>query len=311
MSVSSNCNLYCTELASDVVSLDPSFDSFIDDDHDENYIVSIFNSEVDQMQSAQLLAKFRKLPELVSARQEAIKWMLKVHNHYRFKPETSYLSVNYLDRFLLSHSFPAGKKWLWQLLSVACLALAAKLEETSVPLLLDLQIMEPNFLFKPKTVQRMELLVMATLKWRLRTITPFDFLHFFVHKLSRLTPQRNGFSTNCLISSASDVIIRTCKVIDFLDYHPSTIAAAVVIWATGNHIVDDQKLGCFHKRVNRDMVKRCYNLIKRNLQVPLNGKLGVLFRGSCDAVKTSNYKKIKSNQDLPVPIHKCLKSGND
>ncbi|TXG59942.1 hypothetical protein EZV62_014515 [Acer yangbiense] len=35
---------------------------------------------------------------------------------------------------------------------------------------------------------------------------------------------------------------------------------------TSNHIVDDQKLGCFHKRVNRDMVKRCYNLVKRNVE---------------------------------------------
>ncbi|KAL5753154.1 hypothetical protein ACOSP7_023324 [Xanthoceras sorbifolium] len=310
MSVSPNCNLYCTELVADVVSLHPdnicddhlsSSDSFVDEDHDENYIVSIFNSEVDQMQSGpNLLAKYRKRPELVSARLEAIKWMLKVHNHYQFKPETAYLSVNYLDRFLLSRSFPAWKGWQWQLLSVACLALAAKMEETNVPLLLDLQSIETRFLFKPKTVQRMELLVMASLKWRLRTITPFDFLHFFVSKVSCLTPPCNGFSTNCLLSSAADVIIRTCRVIDFLDYHPSTIAAAVVLWATNKHIVDDQKLGCFHKRVNKDMVKRCYNLIKRNMQVTLNGKLGVLFRGSCDAVKTSNYKEIK-----------CLKSGND
>ena len=35
-----------------------------------------------------------------------------------------------------------GKAWMIQLLSVACLSLAAKMEETEVPLLLDLQVME-------------------------------------------------------------------------------------------------------------------------------------------------------------------------
>ena len=37
-----------------------------------------------------------------------------------------------------------GKAWMIQLLSVACLSLAAKMEETEVPLLLDLQVMEFN-----------------------------------------------------------------------------------------------------------------------------------------------------------------------
>ena len=41
-----------------------------------------------------------------------------------------------------------GKAWMIQLLSVACLSLAAKMEETEVPLLLDLQVME----FNPSTL---------------------------------------------------------------------------------------------------------------------------------------------------------------
>lgn len=35
-----------------------------------------------------------------------------------------------------------GKAWMIQLLSVACLSLAAKMEETEVPLSLDLQVEE-------------------------------------------------------------------------------------------------------------------------------------------------------------------------
>lgn len=94
-----------------------------------------------------------------------------------------------------------------QLLSVSCLSLAAKMEETTVPILLDLQIIKPRFLFKPKTVQRMEVLVMKTLKWRLRTITPFDFLHYFISCINN--SQHNSLCH--LFSCATGLIINTCK----------------------------------------------------------------------------------------------------
>lgn len=35
-----------------------------------------------------------------------------------------------------------GKAWMTQLVSVACLSLAVKMEETEVPLILDLQVKE-------------------------------------------------------------------------------------------------------------------------------------------------------------------------
>lgn len=68
-----------------------------------------------------------------------------------------------------------------QLLSVACVSVAAKMEETGVPSLLDLQTLDSGsqFLFEPRTVRRMELLLMSALQWRVQGITPFDFLPFF------------------------------------------------------------------------------------------------------------------------------------
>lgn len=79
-------------------------------------------------------------PFLLSAREEAISWMLKVIAHYSFCPATALLSINYLDRFLASLYFQRDKPWMTQLSAVACLSLAAKVEETHVPLLLDLQV---------------------------------------------------------------------------------------------------------------------------------------------------------------------------
>lgn len=74
------------------------------------------------------------------ARAEAVDWLLRVVSHYGFTTLTGVLAINYLDRLLLSLHFQSDKPWMFQLLAVTCLSLAAKVEETQVPLLLDLQV---------------------------------------------------------------------------------------------------------------------------------------------------------------------------
>ncbi|KAK2985594.1 hypothetical protein RJ640_000291 [Escallonia rubra] len=80
------------------------------------------------------------------ARTEAVDWMLKVGAHFGFTALTVILSINYLDRFLSSKNTHQIIKddnkpsWMIQLVAVTCLSLAAKVEETHVPLLVDLQV---------------------------------------------------------------------------------------------------------------------------------------------------------------------------
>ncbi|PON66786.1 Cyclin [Parasponia andersonii] len=263
-------DLYCHEEASDVFSQDTNFcdhfDLYSNSDFlpdEESSVVSAFDSERDQVLDSDVIRRFRNDSGFVSARLEAVNWILTVHAYFQFRPETAYRCVNYLDRFLLSTTLPKGKGWPLQLLSVACLSLAAKMEETSVPLLLDLQTKEPKFKFNPQTIQRMELMVMAVLKWRLRLMTPFDFVHHFISKLSSI-----GFQSECdqnhVVSHTSDIIVQTCQVIDFLDYSPPAIAAAAVICGADRY-VDDEIFGCFHHRVRREKVRKCYNLMKYSI----------------------------------------------
>ncbi|KAJ1399642.1 Cyclin-like [Sesbania bispinosa] len=236
MSVSPTLDLYCSETTSDVVQLD-SDDAGLNvpwgySDGDETCLLSLLDSELDQLQEkTKSLGQLRKKTWLMNAREEAINWILKQE-----------------------------KAWPLQLLSVACLALAAKMEEIKVPLLLDLQVIEPGFVFKPKTVQRMELLVMASLKWRLRTITPFDFAYLFIAKLPCSASTLGDL--DYIVSHVSDVIIRTCLVMDFSEFPPSTIAAAALLLVS-NQNVGDQKSGCIHKNISIEMVQKCYNLMKQ------------------------------------------------
>lgn len=85
----------------------------------------------------------KRNPFLAEGRSEAVEWILKVTAYYSFSASTAILATNYLDRFLFScgsFQIDNNKPWMTQLAAVACLSLAAKVEETQVPLLLDLQV---------------------------------------------------------------------------------------------------------------------------------------------------------------------------
>ena len=88
----------------------------------------------------QLCKDLETNPSLARARCEAVEWILKVNSHYSFTALTAVLAVNYLDRFLSSDHLQKEKPWMAQLAAVSCLSLAAKVEETQVPLLLDFQV---------------------------------------------------------------------------------------------------------------------------------------------------------------------------
>ncbi|XVF44968.1 hypothetical protein PTKIN_Ptkin02bG0165800 [Pterospermum kingtungense] len=231
---------------------------------DEDTISKLIDLESTHMPLPDYLHRCLDRSVDVLARQDSINWILKVHAYYHFSPVTAFLSINYFDRFLSSHSLPQENGWPFQLLSVACLSLAAKMEEPEVPLLLDLQVFEPRFVFQPKTIQRMELRVMATLNWRLRSVTPFDYLHHFISKLpSRSTLSPDSFSS--VFSASSDLILSTTRVIDFLPFTPSTMAAAAVLCAAGESFEFPAADVFFHESVNKEMVRSCQQLMEEYL----------------------------------------------
>ncbi|KAF6170456.1 hypothetical protein GIB67_036230 [Kingdonia uniflora] len=115
--------------------------------------------------------------------------------------------------------------WPLQLLSVACLSLAAKMEELLVPSLLDIQAESVKFIFQPRTVCRMEILVLTTLDWKLRSITPFHFIDFFASKAN----STGGF-VGYLVARATQIMLVLVRETKFLEYRPSYVAAAVIYY---------------------------------------------------------------------------------
>lgn len=121
----------------------------------------------------------------------------------------------------------------------------------------------PQFVFEAKSVQRMELLVLNRLEWRLRAITPCSYIRYFLRKMSKCDQE----PPNTLISRSLQVIASKTKGeksyllfvfvlllffmilgecfglimvwlcewagIDFLEFRPSEVAAAVALSVSG------------------------------------------------------------------------------
>ncbi|XWS45154.1 hypothetical protein CRYUN_Cryun15aG0112100 [Craigia yunnanensis] len=165
---------------------------------------------------------------LECARLDAIKWIFNTRATFGFQIYTAYLSVTYFDRFLSKRSIDDGKLWAIRLLSVACLSLAAKMEEGGVPGLSEFPI--EDYQFENKMIQRMELLVLSTLEWKMDSITPFAYLHYFISKFYTESWPKG------LVSKALELIVATIKEISLLDHRPSFIAAAAVLAASDGRL---------------------------------------------------------------------------
>ncbi|CAN1125166.1 CYCD3-1 [Linum perenne] len=125
----------------------------------------------------------------------AVEWIVKVNNHYGFSTLTAVLAINYLGWFIAGPCYE--KPWTIQLVAVGCLFLAAKVEETDVPLLLNLQIDETRYLFEAKTIQRVELLILSELGWRMHPITPISFMDHIVERMRLKGNAQWDFLSRC------------------------------------------------------------------------------------------------------------------
>lgn len=202
---------------------------------------------------------------LAAVRTEAVEWTMKVVGRYSFSAFTAVLAANYLDRFLFRLEFQPDKPWMTQLTAVACLSLAAKVEETQVPLLLDLQVVEEGkYLFEPKTIQKMEILVLSTLQWRMNPVTAISFLDYIARRIGLKDHLCVEFLRRC-----HHILLSTISDSRFMCYLPSELATATML-----HVFDsiepnlrleyqNHVMNIFGNGINKDKVDQCCNLIRR------------------------------------------------
>lgn len=230
----------------------------------EEIFVSMVERENEYLPKKDYLQRLRCGELDLGARGEAFDWIFKAHSYYSFGQLSFCLAVNFLDRFLSFRELPSDKAWAVQLLAVACLSIAAKLDETSVPQSVEFQVGDPKFVFEAKTIQRMELLVLDTLNWKMSAVTPCSFLDYSLKKLCDAHYDNNYlYSSSNVVNRSMQLISCIIRGIDFLEFRPSEIAAAVAMSVTAEiQAVDiDKACSCFI-HLEKGRVLKCVEMIK-------------------------------------------------
>ncbi|KAL6529754.1 hypothetical protein OROGR_015377 [Orobanche gracilis] len=142
------------------------------------------------------------------------------------------------------------------LFAICCLTLAWKLRKKSFALRVFLNTR--SLRYSTQEVRHMELHICRGLEWRMRTLTPFRFIEFFIPIL-RLPP--NPPSPRPLVR---DLIIRSQYDIAFTEFRPSVMAATAVLIVSSKmfpdqHAISDLKITTDIEplRLLTDMILKC------------------------------------------------------
>lgn len=112
-------------------------------------------------------------PELKwSYRSTLIDWIVQVHSRFQLLPETLYLTVNIIDRFLSKKAVTLNR---FQLVGAAALFIAAKYEEINCPTLKDIVYMLDNA-YSRDDIIKAEKFMIDTLEFEIGWPGPMSFL---------------------------------------------------------------------------------------------------------------------------------------
>ncbi|KAL8162311.1 hypothetical protein V2J09_013800 [Rumex salicifolius] len=105
-----------------------------------------------------------------------IDWLIEVHNRFELMPETLYLTINLIDRFLCVKMVP--RKEL-QLVGISAMLIACKYEEIWAPEVNDF-ISISDRVYSNEQILKMEKSILGKLEWNITVPTPFMFLVRFI-----------------------------------------------------------------------------------------------------------------------------------
>ncbi|CAH2080057.1 unnamed protein product [Thlaspi arvense] len=196
-----------------------------------------------------------------------IDWLVNVHVKFDLSPETIYLTINIIDRFLSLKPVPRREL---QLLGVSALLIASKYEEIWLPQVDDLVYVTDNS-YSNKQILVMEKTILGNLEWYLTVPTQYVFLVRFikaavpdtetenmVHFLAELGMMHYNTLKFCpSMLAASAVYTARC----FLNKTPAwTDTLTFHTGYTGHQLMECSKLLAFiHSRVGESKLQAVFN----------------------------------------------------
>ncbi|KAF8099274.1 hypothetical protein N665_0247s0053 [Sinapis alba] len=178
-----------------------------------------------------------------------VQWIVEQCSEMELQPETLFLGVSLLDRFLTKGSF--NNERILVLVGIASLTLATRIEENQpYNSIRKRNFYIQNLKYSRHEVVAMEWLVQEVLNFKCFSPTIFNFLWFYL-KAARANPEVERKAKSLAVTSLSDHT-QLC-------FWPSTVAAGLVVLACIDHnkISAYQRVIKIHVRTEDNELPEC------------------------------------------------------
>ncbi|KAL5580298.1 hypothetical protein UlMin_012740 [Ulmus minor] len=216
-----------------------------------------------------------------------VDWLTEVHNKFELMPETLYLTINLVDRYLSVKVVP--RKEL-QLVGISSMLLASKYEEIWAPEVNDFVCISDSA-YKKEQILAMEKAILGKLGWYLTVPTPYVFLARYI-KAS--VPFDEELENMAFFLAELGLIHYSAAT----SYCPSIMAAAAVYAA--RYTLDKNPFWTetleHHTGYSEDQLMDCANLLVGFHSAAAESKLRAV------------YKKFSNIERGAVALHSPAKS---
>ncbi|KAL5206279.1 hypothetical protein ABZP36_034488 [Zizania latifolia] len=157
-----------------------------------------------------------------------IDWLVEVSEEYKLVPDTLYLTINLIDRFLSQHYIERQKL---QLIGITSMLIASKYEEICAPRVEEFCFITDNTYTKAE-VLKMEALVLNDLGFHLSVPTTKTFLRRFLRAAQTSRKVIGTHAPSITLGYLANYLAELTLIdYSFLKFLPSVVAASAVFLA--------------------------------------------------------------------------------
>uniref|UniRef100_M0ZZM3 Cyclin D3.2 protein n=1 Tax=Solanum tuberosum TaxID=4113 RepID=M0ZZM3_SOLTU len=166
-------------------------------------------------------------------------------------------------------------------------------------------VSNPKYVFEAKTIQKIELLVLSTLKWKMNPVTPLSFIDHIIKRFGLMTNLCSEFQGKC-----ENIILGIITDSRLLHYPPSVIATVTLFYVINEiepcNAVDYLNQFMVVLKVRKDSIDECHDLILELMGISGSKIYQTQTRkcqsipGSPDGVIDAYFRCESSNDSLAV-----------
>jgi len=209
-----------------------------------------------------------------------IDWLIEVHLKFKLLPETLFLTINFIDRYLQKNQTPRDKL---QLIAVSSLLIACKYEEIYPPEISSFVYITDNA-YKKEEILDYEIKILSSLDYDVTYPTPYRYLEVLVVKLGLVDDETLFFKIQYLLELS---LSKLC----FYNYTYLELVISCCLFLFENDFNIMQKIlisfDLCEKYDKLEKIKSCLNDIKQLLEYTNENKNA--FKGIKQKFATENF----------------------